>query len=186
MHDAVIRALPHPLRARWRNSVRPVVIRAEPPMKAAKVQVRAVRRPSALHAITEAVAVAACEQAPGAIELGNLPAAMDPVRQDIANKPGSFPAEAARGPADRNALMDGLPIVDTRPDPIVQCDGVPRAHELDRSRGAIPMAPLHAAGAWPRQKPGTCQLHDIERSAVLNRAAALPVVATARHRILSA
>jgi hypothetical protein len=59
LHDAIIRSLPHPLRAPGRNSVRSEVVRAEAPVQASQAVMSSIHRPVALDRISEAVAVSA-------------------------------------------------------------------------------------------------------------------------------
>jgi hypothetical protein len=59
LHDAIIRSLPHPLRAPGRHSVRPIVIRAELAMQAPQVMMSPLHRPVALDRISETVAIPA-------------------------------------------------------------------------------------------------------------------------------
>jgi hypothetical protein len=46
------------------------------------------------------------------------------------------------------------------------------------------VAPMRSPDAWPRQKTGACQLHNVEGPRAFHGSSALPVMPTARHGIL--
>ena len=80
-------------------------------MQASQAMMGAVHWSAALHRVAEAVAVPAGEEPASTIELGNLPAAIDPVGVNVADEPWPLAAEAAGRPTDRHALVNGLPIL---------------------------------------------------------------------------
>ena len=132
-------------------------------MQPGKLMVRAVHRSTTLHLVAELVAVTAGEEAPGTVELRDSPAAIHSISPDIADEPGPHTAEPAGGPLDRHALLNHLPIVGARLDAVIQGDGVPVPHNLDGARSAAAVAPLDAAGTWPRQKAGAREPHHVKR-----------------------
>ena len=106
-------------------------------------------------------------------------AAMHPVRLDIAYEPGPLSTEATRCPADRHALVHRPPILAARLDAVIECDGLSATGDPDEGRGPVLVRPLPTACPRTGEISGARQLHYVERSAALYRAAALPVVATA-------
>jgi hypothetical protein len=59
LHDAIVRSLPHPLRALGRHSVWPIVVRAELAMQSSQAMMSPIHRPVALDRISEAIAMSA-------------------------------------------------------------------------------------------------------------------------------
>jgi hypothetical protein len=59
--------------------------------------------------------------------------------------------------------MDGLPILVTRSDAVIESDGISPARNGDKGRGCVLMAPLTIATARHRKKARASQLHHIER-----------------------
>ena len=186
LHDTIIRPLPHPLWAPGRYSIRSAIVGPELLMKPRQAVMRASHWPVTLHRIAEAVAVAARKQLSGKVDLCNPSAAINPIGVNVADKPRTLSAEAAGSPSDRHPLLDGLPIVSARSNTVAQSDSVPTACDPDRSGRPVPIRPLPATERQACQIAGTGQLHYTERPAALYRASTLPVVATARHRILFA
>src|SRR5262245_11817075 len=68
-------------------------------------------RRSLLARVGKPIAVAAGEQASGAIQLGDMATAIHSVCSDRTHKPGPLSTEPARRPGDSNALLDIAPIL---------------------------------------------------------------------------
>ena len=94
--------------------------------------VRAIHWSATLHSVAEAIAMPACEE-PAGIELGNLPAAIGAVGNDVAHEPWPLAAEAARRPADRYTLVNRLPILTACLDEVIEGDCFPIADDPDGS-----------------------------------------------------
>jgi hypothetical protein len=181
LHDAMIRSLPHPLRAPWRYSIRTVIIGPELLMKPRQAMMGAIHESSTLHRVAKAVAVTASEEPASMIEFCNLSAAIHAIGANVADKPGTLAAEAAGGPADRHALVDGLPFLIASSDTVMKGDRCSFTDDLDGRDYVAAVRPLPGTELPTGKKPGARQLHHTERSAAFHRPAALPVVATTRH-----
>ena len=64
--------------------------------------------------VSEAVAMAAREQSPGTVELGDAATAIHSVCSNRTHKPGPFSTEPARRPGDGDPLLDIAPILAIR------------------------------------------------------------------------
>ena len=80
-------------------------------MQTSQAMMGAVHGSAALHRIAEAIAVSASEEPAGTVKLCNLPAAIHLVGTDAADEPWPLTAQAAGNPANRHALVDGLPFL---------------------------------------------------------------------------
>jgi hypothetical protein len=90
----------------------------------------AIHGSAALYRIAEAIAVSASEEPAGTVELCYLSAAIDAIGADVAHEPGAFAAKSARGPSDRHALLDLLPLTAVLPEVVEQCDSPHRRFHL--------------------------------------------------------
>ena len=98
LHDARVRLPSHPFWLRRRRHLWPIVVSAELAVETRKVVVRLIHWPDALDIIAEPIAMTAGKETATSVELGNPAAAIHSIGADIADKPGSLTAEAARGP----------------------------------------------------------------------------------------